>query len=43
MWDPEAEINKIKDEENWPTADDLEKEVKRHRNEAKRLNKEIPE
>lgn len=37
MWDPEAELAKIRDEENWPTADDLEKEVNRHRKEAMRL------
>ena len=43
IWDPEAELSKIRDEENWPTADELEKEVVRHRKEAARLNKEIPD
>lgn len=37
------ELSKIKNEEDWPSPEDLEKEVIRHRKEAQRLQKEIPE
>ena len=42
-FDPEKEMDKIRDEEDWPTADELEKQVKQHRKDAQRLQEEIPE
>lgn len=43
VYDPQAEIDKFKDEENWLTSDEFEKAVKAHRKEAQRLQEEIPE
>lgn len=43
MWDPEKEISQIRDEENWPTSDELAGRVNHHRSEALRLEEEIPD
>jgi hypothetical protein len=36
-WDPEKELAKIRDEENWPTPEELQAQVVMHRQEANRL------
>jgi uncharacterized protein Yka (UPF0111/DUF47 family) len=43
IYDPQVEIDKYKEEDNWLTSEEFEKSVKAHRKEAQRLQEEIPE